>query len=282
MGTSGCLNCAATLDNSFRFCPSCGQKTNTHRLTFGHFLHDFFHAFTHADKGIFHLLGRLAFQPGIVAREYISGKRAKYFNPFTFFLILMSLFVLSNSYFKAKTSPYKPDARVLTQIPSDKGKQQYLLMSERGHEINSLMTRHGNVVALFAVPLFALFSYLLLRNTGYNYAEHLVANLLFVAFGNLIFTLIVWPLQSIASNTTIAALAPVLIGLPLQLIYFTWCYYQLMPASRYRLGKAFGVSLLGIVMWTLVSLTFVALYIYRSPSFVHFFARMFGQGGSGQ
>jgi uncharacterized protein DUF3667/zinc ribbon protein len=163
MSTPGCLNCGSPLEESARFCPACGQKTDTHRLTVSHILHDFFHAFTHADKGIFHLLGQLAINPGLVAREYIAGKRKKYFNPFTFFLILMSLFVLSNTYFKPATKAYQPDPAILANIRTEAGKQQYLVMSRRGSEIKGIMSRHGNVVALFAVPLFALLSWSFLQ-----------------------------------------------------------------------------------------------------------------------
>ena len=101
MSSPNCLNCEENLEVSAKFCPQCGQKTSTHRLTIAHILHDGLHALTHADKGIFHLLKDLAVKPGIVAREYIAGKRKRYFNPFTFFLIMMGLFVVSASYFNS-------------------------------------------------------------------------------------------------------------------------------------------------------------------------------------
>jgi ribosomal protein L32 len=75
MSSNSCLNCEATLDFTARFCPNCGQKTNTHRLTLSHLFHDFFHALTYADKRILYLLRALALKPGIVAREYIAGKK---------------------------------------------------------------------------------------------------------------------------------------------------------------------------------------------------------------
>jgi hypothetical protein len=79
MSSPTCLNCEENLEISAKFCPQCGQKTDTHRLTIGHIVHDSVHAITHADKGIFHLLKDLAVRPGVVAREYIGGKRKKYF-----------------------------------------------------------------------------------------------------------------------------------------------------------------------------------------------------------
>ncbi len=51
------------------------------------------HYIIHADKSIFHLVGELALRPGAVAREYVEGRRAKYFKPVSFFLIVGTLIV---------------------------------------------------------------------------------------------------------------------------------------------------------------------------------------------
>ena len=93
MKVSHCSNCNALARTDDKYCSKCGQEIHVHRFTLGHIFHEFFHAFTHADKGIFYLLKELLVKPGTVAREYIGGKRKKYFNPFTFFLILAGLFV---------------------------------------------------------------------------------------------------------------------------------------------------------------------------------------------
>jgi hypothetical protein len=66
------------------------------------------HYFTHADKGIFQLLKALVTQTGTVAREFVSGKRKKYFPPFNFFLIVAALFVFMGSILPNKSvdTPY--------------------------------------------------------------------------------------------------------------------------------------------------------------------------------
>src|SRR5688572_18664064 len=100
-----CKNCNAPLSGNF--CANCGQTSNVHRVTFKHFLHEFFHAFTHTDKGIFLLMKELITRPGHVAREYLDGKRKKYFNPLTFLILMASLYAYIGSktgYFKALSS----------------------------------------------------------------------------------------------------------------------------------------------------------------------------------
>lgn len=74
MSIKKCLNCDRNLLPEHKFCSQCGQSAQVKRFTLPHFIHEVFHAFTHADKGIFHLLKESFLRPGIVAKEYIAGK----------------------------------------------------------------------------------------------------------------------------------------------------------------------------------------------------------------
>lgn len=277
MSSPTCLNCAATLDQPVNFCSHCGQPSNTHRLTIRHFIHESFHAVTHADKGIFHLLAGLATKPGTVAREYIAGRRKAYFNPFTFFLIVMGVFVLSNNYFTATPKRFKPDEKVLARIPTRQGQERYLTMSRRGAEVSAFTHKHGNVIAMFAVPFFALLSWLFYRRKGYNYAEHLTANLLFVTFSNIAFIIIVYPLQGLNRSNSSMGMFALALGFILQILYLTWCYSRFLPLNGRRVNPlgAFVLSISGVCLWILLTMTVTALYIYRSPAFLNFFTRMF-------
>ena len=56
-----------------------------------HILHDLQHAFLHADKGILYLIKEMAYRPGYVALEFVQGQRKKYFNPFSFLVIVVAI-----------------------------------------------------------------------------------------------------------------------------------------------------------------------------------------------
>lgn len=85
-----CQNCGNHYKGSF--CNLCGQKHNVQRFTFRHILAEVFHAFTHADKGVLPLIKKMVLNPGELAYEYIvEGKRKKYFNLFTFFVLVSAL-----------------------------------------------------------------------------------------------------------------------------------------------------------------------------------------------
>jgi hypothetical protein len=103
MNHTNCLNCNKPFTNNDLFCSSCGQRTTTHRFSLKSiFAHDFIHAVFHLDRGFFGTLKNLFLQPGTVVKEFLEGKRVKYFNYFTMILILITI-----GHFLQKYSPIK-------------------------------------------------------------------------------------------------------------------------------------------------------------------------------
>ena len=270
-----CLNCHTVFHNNEKFCPQCGQSRNVHRFTMANFFHEGFHAVTHTDKGIFHLLKSLATKPGTTAREYIAGKRKKYFSPFTFFLILMTIFVLSNTYFLKEVKLIEPSAKVLQRIPTEEGKKKYIATIGRVNSSQSFFRKHGNIVAMIAVPVISLFTWLFFRRKKFNYAEHLTANMMFVAFSNLVFTLIIFPLAGLLKPGLSAYFTAM--AILLQVVYFTWSFNGFLQlTSAGQRTKSFLVCLLAIFFWSLLSVTAMAIYVYQNWHFYEFFTRMKG------
>lgn len=275
MHTDNCLNCQAPLQPDQRFCSQCGQQAVVHRFSMPHFLHEFFHAFTHTDKGIFHLLKCLATRPGPTAREYIQGKRKAYFSPFTFFLIVMALYVFVDPFYIRAVPAAAPDPAVLASIPTAEGRESYLGLLHRVNEVQHFLTTKANIVAMVAVPLFALISWLFYYRRGFNYAEHLTANMMFVVFCNLVLVILIFPLKALLKNGSLGAKLPYA-GMVLQILYLWWCYngfFQLHGAGPRM--RSLLVSAFAITFWFLFSLSLVAVYIYQSWDFYQFFARMF-------
>ena len=271
-----CLNCSNEVENGQKFCPSCGQKTNTHRLTIGHFLHEGFHALTHTDKGIFHLLKCLATKPGTTAREYLRGRRKAFFNPFTFFLLIMGLFVFLNIYFSPPQKNIHPDSQALARIPSESGKQKYIATMNRVSRSSHFMRNNGNILAMIAIPYISFITWVFFRKQQYNYAEHLTANMMFITFSNLLFALSVFPLQALARGTR-AETFLVWIGLILQVLYLAWSLNGFLGLRSARARtKSFAVSFLAIILWMILTLTGMAVYIYQSWDFYKFFTRFSG------
>lgn len=254
-----CPNCSAPLNKDFRYCPACGQTTHLHRFNLAHIGHEAFHALTHADKGILHLLKNLTIRPGLVAREYIlEGKRKRYFNPFTFLVIVLGLSVFVNSVFK----PYERNISPESSLTETHGTTPTAaeLRKERSRHVSHFLDKRANLVAFAAIPLFALAFWLFFRRSGVNYAEHLVANVFFAGYFQLFATVITLVLSLF--NRYLSTLNEQ--QLLFQLIYLPIAYYQFMGLRRWTgYLKALLATLLALAVWIAFSSGVIVLYISR-------------------
>src|SRR5687768_3823464 len=86
-----CRNCGA--DMAGAWCHACGQK----RVTAGerglrHLLGEAFRQATDVDGKLLRSLRLLLFSPGMLSREYLDDRRARYASPITLFLIANVLY----------------------------------------------------------------------------------------------------------------------------------------------------------------------------------------------
>jgi hypothetical protein len=170
----------------------------------------------------------------------------------------------------------EPSAAVLENIKSPEARSKYIAMISRVNKANLVFQKNGNMVAMIAVPFISFFTWLFFRKRGFNYGEHLTANMMFVAFSNLVFTRIVFPTQAIFPSGR-AMLMLITLGMIMQVMYFMWSmngFLQLRAAGERF--KSFSVSLLCILLWAAFSMTAMAVYIYQSWDFYKFFLRMKG------
>lgn len=86
---AACLNCGELVKKSY--CSNCGQVVHIHR-SLGAIWHDFLHGVLHFDGKFWRTLPMLMFKPGLLTREYIAGKRARYISPMALFLF--SIFMM--------------------------------------------------------------------------------------------------------------------------------------------------------------------------------------------
>ena len=92
-----CLNCGHSLTEDISYCPNCGQKKRTTKVTVWTLLGEVFSDLLNLDNGIWRSL-RFVFIPAHLARQFIEGRRKKYFNPIRFFLLSLILLFAIISY----------------------------------------------------------------------------------------------------------------------------------------------------------------------------------------
>ena len=258
--TTTCPNCSAHLEKSFQYCPSCGQTTHLHRFNLAHIGHEIFHAFTHADKGVFFLLKELAIRPGVVAREYVmEGKRKKYFNPFTFLLLALGVTLFINSVFHPYTGKEAGHSSGVTQqVQSTQARKLPPEIAERKANVDRFFEKRTNLVNFFVIPLFALIYWLFFLRSGINYAEHLVAMVFFAGFYSLLTLALLAPLKPYFPNNNAYGGLQLL----LQFLYLSFAYYQFLgPGRKWRLVQASLVTLIALFAWSVLSYGLIYIYM---------------------
>lgn len=210
-----CKNCGNEFEG--KFCNQCGQKKIEGRITFKEAIHNFFHAFTHVDSGIFYLIKELSYRPGFVVKEYLDGRRNKYYNPLQFLVITVAIstFLAVNfTLFGSKVDP--------TTIPGLTGQQIYYL------QFNQFIYKYFNVILFISVPIAALYSRLIFHKSGYNYAENLIFNA-FIAGERTVLYILLTPLLYYTKHVWF-----VMVGIYYLMwnIYFARAYNQFFGGSK--------------------------------------------------
>ncbi|WP_417602219.1 DUF3667 domain-containing protein [Owenweeksia hongkongensis] len=90
--TEICPNCRTSLHGE-NFCPNCGQKNDSRKLTFWHFITETLSHFLAFDGKFFTTLKTLITKPGQVPLEYTEGKRTKHMNPLRIYFLSSLLFL---------------------------------------------------------------------------------------------------------------------------------------------------------------------------------------------
>lgn len=255
-----CLNCNTVLVLEQNYCSNCGQKVPTHRLDLHDISHDAVHYFTHADKGIFQLLKALITKTGLVAKEYVEGKRKKYFPPLNFFLIVAAIYVLVSSNLQLNqqlTTATRYQTQQANHTKTLTTEQQEAI--KKAAPVSRFFAKYSNFVAMFAAPFISLFIWLIYFRGAYNYTEHLVANLYLIGFTNLVRAVLFTPAIALLDIPASAKTAQ-LVFVSFEIIYRSIFYYQFMGQYN-NTGKlkSVGVAFLTQIFWWAFIYTIIAI-----------------------
>jgi hypothetical protein len=81
-----CRNCGAAASGNY--CPDCGQETRLALPTAVEFLREAAGRLVAFDGRLWRTLYALLFRPGLLTREYLSGRRRRYVRPARLFVLL--------------------------------------------------------------------------------------------------------------------------------------------------------------------------------------------------
>lgn len=255
-----CRNCDLALSDGNVFCSGCGQKVMVGRLSVRESLREFWHATIHADRSVLVLIRMLLVRPGYVAREYVQGRRKRYFGPYAFLLLIVSITSAAVAIFGTAMIKFS----TIGSAPPDSIAAAAFGLDAMG----TLVQRHVNVFILAETPLLAAFSRLLFARDGTNFAEYMVLAAYTSGMQSLCTTLFVIPLTAIFHLTGSARDALEIVFLAIWIAYFALAASQF--SHQPRLSGAIRGALAAVLTWALsqilysaITMSFVLYYSHR-------------------
>ncbi|MCB0723496.1 MAG: DUF3667 domain-containing protein [Ignavibacteriae bacterium] len=161
-----CTNCGFKYEG--KYCPECGVRKNNGRIYFHDQLHDIMYYLFSLDSPLPATFKGLLTNPGRVGREYIGGKRKKYYPPIKYFILCSAIYFLL-----VKITGIDPFEESTTET----------------------IRHYGNYFVFLLVPILALFSKIFFFKQHNNYSEYIAYSFLLVA-QYLLVTLLYIPLYS--------------------------------------------------------------------------------------
>jgi len=142
-----CLNCGAPLELTDNFCPNCSQRNSTKQLSMNDFFEEFFSSLFTYDSRLRYTVKDLLFKPGTITKNYVSGQRLKYANPFRFFLSVSIIYFIIQSFSTGDNSNFSVDGNAikndsLTEVLKKATTQNniYFNTDSLNQEIDSIIT----------------------------------------------------------------------------------------------------------------------------------------------
>ncbi len=257
MTSTTCLNCDKLLVDAF--CSRCGQKADTHRITFKNFiLHDLLHGTFHIERGILFTAKEALIRPGKAALDYISGKRKRYYNVFYLILITVgSIIFIAHLFDILETSLGRESA---PNTP---------LLNEASIKLDKILAQSKLIICLF-VPFGALNSYILFRRKRLNYTEHaiisgmiLLGMLLISLLGNILF----YANLIVEFNDTFASVFSYTIT-SLIVLHIGFGYYNAFRTDYSRMQMTYRIALFYVMLcFEIILLFWIAIGIVTDWQF---------------
>ena len=242
-----CKNCTHPFEGLY--CYHCGQPAATRRIMTKEILTDTLFSVVKVNRGFLFTAKELSLRPGKAIRLYLAGQRVAYYAPhkYLFFIGAVTSFL---------TSRYHSFSDEYTAAGAFDGGAHSFFKA-----FFAYADAYATLINIVTIPVFALFSFLLFRRSGYNYAEHLVLNTYITAQQLLLF--IGWLPLTRALPVRIDWLLGLYVAITLA--YNLWVYVQFCgartAASVLRAVAAMALAYLGQLLLNLLFFRFGGVYL---------------------
>ncbi len=255
-----CKNCENTLHNIDGFCSNCGARVIDERITFKFLFKEFLDKVFSIDNKLLKTFLHLFTKPHQVIDGYIHGVRKRYFHPFSYLLISITLAGVSLYFLKDLAIQSIESATIPNTNNSFNSKEFQETVFNYAFDYQSFVTA-------LTIPIYGFISWIVFLNKKkYNYFEHMIIYIYTSAQISILNFVVSTPIFFIHQNTgifvslTISSLlifynAYVLIRL------FKLTFIQFIIKFIYFVFISFALYILTIII------VFAGMFILMGPSF---------------
>ncbi len=239
-----CKNCKYPIEN-YDFCPKCGAKKITKRITFPYLISEFTNRFFNVNNSFFKTFWHLFTKPEEVIGGYINGLRKRYISAFGYFAISLTL-----TGFYA----YIVKDRMEELISLNSTSEQQLAITQTSSDFSY---QYQSLISFIIIPLLALLSRLIFINyKRYNITEHLVIYLYAYSHIVTVGSFLTLPLVFITDNLYVATL----VLLPVYVLYIAYVLKRIYQVSFSEIIiKTFWCIVIGLTLFSLAILAIAIL-----------------------
>lgn len=252
-GMVNCPNCQSVLQD--RFCARCGQK-KIGRLTIREVWDELLQATIEADRSLFQIIWQTFVRPGYLAREYLEGKRKRFFSPFQFMLLLtgVSIFLVSQLGLDEKM------IRGMAEMQSDNPEVRQLNQS-----FMQAVFQYQALFMILIIPFFAFAFRWIYKKEKLNFAESYFLVVICMNLSNLINNIFLYPVAFFEPNFDFVSFS--MLGF-WWAFFFTFHQFAGRPPIWKSIVKSFLVIVIGYGMIILTSIFGAAGWIFLKHSLV--------------
>ncbi|APG64053.1 hypothetical protein LPB136_01125 [Tenacibaculum todarodis] len=171
-----CINCKTNFEG--QFCPSCGEKKDIERITFGSMIESVFSGFVNMDKGLLFNIKNLTLYPQKTILQYIKGKRKYILSPISYAIVTISVYIIITSLLKKAPSELKVGLGKLGE-QGELGRFQQM-----GYKTGGFLIEKLKYFWLLQAVFLSVFSKLFFKR--FNFFEHLAINSFIVGHATLV------------------------------------------------------------------------------------------------
>ena len=93
-----CSNCGASIEDSFNYCPHCGQSNTDNNVTFATLIKEFIDNYFGVDSKLAHSLIPFIIRPGQLTNRFDEGKIKHFIHPIRLYFVMSVVYFFTISY----------------------------------------------------------------------------------------------------------------------------------------------------------------------------------------